>query len=251
MGQYYHGVILDAETRKPILATYPEFFKLIESGLWDMGRMVYELSRKGRAYKQRVVWAGDYSENVDENGDTLFHRIHEGKVPEAMGAEANRFPMRHAKYTDPWCDEMDKFFRQYVTTDEDVIREEFRYLCNHDRREYIDLMPFYTAEERTFWNPLAILTSDPTCRCQGGGDYRFRDDFEYYGWWSECMLSSEPAPPDGYKRIAPTFEARKRLEGKDTEQLLLLPPTGHALEAQPTLEQRLRDALRKHFIEAA
>ena len=133
MGQYYHGVILDAETRKPILATYPEFLKLIESSIWDMSRVVYEISAKGSAYKQRVTWAGDYSERKDYDGENLESYVNTHEVPEAMGKQQGKYPIKAPKFTDKWCDEYDAFFRRYVTDDKDVIRPEFRYLCNHDR----------------------------------------------------------------------------------------------------------------------
>ena len=224
MGQYYHGVILDAKTRKPIMATYPMFMKLIESAIWDMSRMVYELSAKGSAYKQRVTWAGDYSAHKDYNGETLWEFVHGNRVPEAMGKEMGINPITAREFTDAWYDQHDRFFRQYVTDDKDVIREEFRYLCNHDRREYVDLMPFYKAKKRAFWNPLAILTSDPTCRCQGGGDYFFREDFEYYGAWNEGVLSAEPKPVSGYKKLLATFPAKTRIDGDRLEKLLAITP---------------------------
>lgn len=249
MGQYYHGVILDAKTKKPILTTYPLFMKIVESGLWDVNRIVYELSKKGRAYKQRVTWAGDYSERKDYDGDTLYRYIKKSKVPEAMGKEQKKFPITARDFTDAWYDAYDKFFRQYVTDEKDIIREEFRYLCNHDRKEWIDLMPFYTAEERMFWNPLAILTSDPTCRCGGNGDYKFKDDFEWYGAWSDCILSSEPMPPMNYKRIAPLFNAQKPLA--DDDPLLESPPAPPAIESTQTFADRLRAALQKNYGEAA
>ena len=250
MGQYYYGVILDAKTRKPIMADYPlGGMKLAESGLWSMSRMVYELSKKGRAYKQRVTWAGDYSERLDYDGDNLWHYIEEHKIPETMDKEFKRYPLKAQVYSEAWYDKIDKFFHQYVYDKDYVIREEFRYLCNHDRREWIDLMPFYTAEKRYFWNPLAILTSDPTCRCGGGGDYRFKDDFEWYGAWSDCILSSEAMPPLNYKRIAPMFNAEKPLA--DDDPLLESPPAPPAIENTQTFADRLRAALQKNYGEAA
>ncbi len=249
MGQYYHGVILDAKTRKPVMATYPLFMKMVETGLWDVSRMVYELSKKGRAYKQRVTWAGDYSERLDYDGDTLYCYITNGNVPETMGEEYRKFPIKADKFSEAWYDAVDKFFRQYVTDEKDIIREEFRYLCNHDRREWIDLMPFYTAEERRFWNPLAILTSDPTCRCGGNGDYRYKDDFEWYGAWSDCILSSEAMPPLNYKRIAPMFNAEKPLA--DDDPLLQTDPIAPDHLIEESFSDRLRAAIKKYYGEVA
>ena len=255
MGQYYFGVILDAETRKPIMANYPlGGMKLIESGLWDTSRMVYELSKKGRAYKQRVTWAGDYSERDNYDGNNLWHYVctrknTADKIPEAMGEEFRKYPRKHLDgYSEAWCDEIDSFFHQYVYDKDYNIRDEFRYLCNHDRKEWIDLMPFYTAEERMYWNPLAILTSDPSCRCQGGGDYFYKEDFEWYGAWNDCILSSEAMPPDGYRQITPTFPAKTRIDWNDP--IIKIPPIAPQLEA-PTLTERLRVALRKQLSEAA
>lgn len=246
MGQYYHGVILDAETRKPIMATYPVFRKMAESGLWDVCRIAYEVSKGRLGYKQRVTWAGDYSEREDYDGETLYHYIVNNSVPETMGKEYKKYPIKGSKFSEAWYNSIDAFFRQYVTDEKDIIRPEYRYLCNHDRHEWIDLMPFFTAKERVFWNPIAILTSDPTCRCGGGGDYRYKEDFEWYGAWSDCRLSSEPAPPDGYRRIAPMFEAKTRIGADD--QLLESEPVAPMLEVgEPTFAERLRKALVEHY----
>jgi len=137
MGQYYHGVILDAETRKPIMATYPVLMKMAESGLWDVCRIAYEVSKGRQGYKQRVTWAGDYSERKDYDGETLYRYILNNSVPETMGKEYKKYPIKGSKFSEAWFNSIDAFFRQYVTDEKDIIRPEYRYLCNHDRREWI------------------------------------------------------------------------------------------------------------------
>lgn len=241
MGQYYHGVMLDAKTRKPIMATYPKFMKMIETGLYDVNSIVYEVSKKGHAYKQRVTYAGDYSERKDYGGVNLWEYIHGHRVPEVMSEELKKHPITAKYESDAWFDAFDKFYSQYVTDDKGIIRDEFRYLCNHDRKEWIDLMPFYTADDRLFWNPIAILTSDVTCRCQGSGDYEYKEDFEWYGAWDSCILSAEAAPPDGYKRISPTFPAKTGIACDDP--MLEHPPVAPAIECKKSPAERLREAL--------
>ena len=73
MGQYYYGVILNAKTNEPIMAAYCG--KLLESNKADLASFAYELSKGRKGYMQRVVWAGDYSEQKDSEGNTLYHRI--------------------------------------------------------------------------------------------------------------------------------------------------------------------------------
>ena len=70
MGQYYYGVIIDKDSKEPIMAAYCG--KLTESNRADMASFAYELSKGRKGYMQRLVWAGDYSSQKDYDGETLI-----------------------------------------------------------------------------------------------------------------------------------------------------------------------------------
>lgn len=210
MGQYYYGVIIDKDSKQPIMAAYCG--KLTESNRADMASFAYELSKGRKGYKQRLVWAGDYSRLKDYNGDTLYNLISEQKVATTL-QELNdiRAAIRdlHGEAYDKACEDYKKkseaYFTEHIYKPNGDLRDELRYLCNHDRQEYMDLNAFPRDWER-IQNPLPILFSDPTCRIQGGGDYMYQDDWQYYSLWYGCVVSTEKDVPDGYKEIAPRFE---------------------------------------------
>lgn len=236
MGQYYFGVIIDSESRQPVMAH--DGYKLHESARTTMLSFVYELSRKGSCYKQRVIWAGDYSDHEDYNGFNLYSYLsgdkEEGrepvKLPDGMASLLPTYPSydleddERDKAIDEYWAEYKRVFEQYVVNDDWTIKPELRYLCDHDRKEYFDLLTFTKylnsrdAEgERDLWeNALAILCSDPTCRISGGGDYFYQEGFEYYGSWSGDVISAEPEIPEGYKEVKTVFEGKTRIWDADT-----------------------------------
>lgn len=237
MGQYYYGVIIEKETRKPIMAY--NGYKLIECGWATTIQFAYELSKAGRCYKQRVTWAGDYSDRKDYDGLRLYNYLlgneEEGrkpvKLPEAMDNLLPKYPSHdlkgdeREKARDKYWKDYEDVVSKYLMADKFKVRPELRYLCNHDRKEYYDLQKFcdylwkqYKDNKRYdgFESPLAILTSDPTCRIKGGGDYFYQEGFEYYGAWSDCVISTEPDVPEGYKEVRTLFEGKTRIWDPDT-----------------------------------
>lgn len=237
MGQYYFGVIINKESKQPMMAH--DGYKLIECGWATTIQFAYELSKAGRCYKQRVTWAGDYSDRKDYDGlrlyDYLYGDDRDGLkpvvLPEAMDNLLPKYPSHdlegdeREKALDKYWKDYEAVVNKYLMVSEFQIRPELRYLCNHDCKEYYDLQKFcdylweqYKDNKRYdgFECPLAILTSDPTCRIKGGGDYFYQDGFEYYGTWSDCVISTEQNVPEGYKEVKTLFESKTRIWDADT-----------------------------------
>ena len=237
MGQYYFGVIINKESKQPMMAH--NGYKLIECGWATTIEFAYELSKAGRCYKQRVTWAGDCSDRKDYDGLRLYDYLNGNKedgrepvkLPEAMDNLLPKYPSHdneseeREKALDKYWKDYEAVVNKYLMVSEFQVRPELRYLCNHDRKEYYDLQKFcdylweqYKDDKRYdgFECPLAILTSDPTCRICGGGDYFYQEGFEYYGTWSDCVISTEQDVPEGYKEVRTLFEGRTRIWEPDT-----------------------------------
>lgn len=226
MGQYYYGVILNAKTNEPIMADYCG--KLTESGKADLASFAYELSKGRKGYMQRVVWAGDYSEQKDDAGNTLYANINAieeaGKKTEtlhdlyatmeqAAGLEDEEYQLASKRNEEKG----NAYFLAHIYNEDGTFKQNIRYLCNHDRREYFDLNAYkFHPHWEKVTNPLAVLTSDPTCRIKGGGDYFYQDDWQYYSAWSGCIMSAEPEVPEGYKNIGVQFACKTLIWDPDT-----------------------------------
>lgn len=213
MGQYYFGVIREKNSREVIAAEYA--CKLHESSRGDLLYMAYALSRNGIGYMQRVCWAGDYSDIKDAKGKNLYDRIHDHKddmpewVPEIekMSPYKRKFSSEavRQKAIDKFRSQRHQFWLANIAKDEEGhVRDELRFICNHDRREYFDMNKL-VFEKWGYDNPLAVLTSDPTCRISGGGDYCYQDNYKMYAAWYDCVLSAEPEVPEGYQEINANF----------------------------------------------
>lgn len=223
MGQYYYGVIIDKDSKQPIMAAYCG--KLTESNRADMASFAYELSKGRKGYMQRLVWAGDYSSQKDYNGNTLYDLISEDEengekiattiqeLHDIWATIRNLKGVAYEKAHEDYEKKSEAYWAEHIYKPNGLLRDELRYLCNHDRKEYMDLnaFPFDKNNWEEIRNPLAILFSDPTCRIKGGGDYFFQDDWEYYSLWHGCVVSTEKDVPEGYKKIAPRFEQKTEI----------------------------------------
>lgn len=173
MGQYYYGVLRNKDNGEIRAVEYQG--KLCESWIRDFLLFCFALSSNGGYDHSRVIWAGDYSTVPEQNYRTLYH---------------------HARYLE----------QEKRISPPENFKKVAGFLCNHDRKEYIDITK---AKEkymhRDQLNPLALLCSDPTCRCQGGGDYIFREGFDMVSRWYNQMLSTEPIIPDGYTELELPF----------------------------------------------
>lgn len=179
MGQYYYGVLLNKKDKNEVLAANYQA-KLTESGLIDFLLFCYALSSKGKYAHSRVVWTGDYSKKTFAGFTNLYHMIQENQC-----GDNPKIP-----FID--CDKKLTLLKGY--------------LCNHTRKEYVDIEKVkqkYRGDNDL--NPLALLCSDPTCRCLGGGDYFIREGFDMVSLWYNHELSTESSIPNGYKELELPF----------------------------------------------
>lgn len=221
MGQYYYGVIIDKDSKQPIMAAYCG--KLTESNRADMASFAYELSKGRKGYMQRLVWAGDYSSQKDYNGNTLYDLISEDEengekiattiqeLHDIWATIRNLKGVAYEKAHEDYEKKSEAYWAEHIYKPNGLLRDELRYLCNHDRREYMDLNAFPIRGWEKIRNPMPILFSDPTCRIKGGGDYYYQDDWDYYSLWYGCVVSTESEVPEGYKQIAPLFEEKTEI----------------------------------------
>ena len=226
MGQYYYGVIIDKDSKEPIMAAYCG--KLTESNRADMASFAYELSKGRKGYMQRLIWAGDYSDLKDYDGQNLYHVIGDREekgekvattLQELDGIWATIRDLKgeaYEKAKEDYEQKSEAYWMEHIYKANGDLRDELRYLCNHDRREYMDLNAFPIRGWEKVRNPLPILFSDPTCRIKGGGDYMYQDDWQYYSLWCGCVVSTEKDIPEGYKEISPRFEENTEIWTPDS-----------------------------------
>ena len=158
MGQYYYGVILDKNSREVIAADYA--CKLVESNRGDLIWMAYALSCKGVGYMQR--------------GNNLYNRIndHEDSVPgwvpelDAQSPYYRKFRTEAAreKAIEKYRRMRRRFYFNNIGKKDDWSpKDEIRYICNHDRKEYFDI--------------------NDSRHCQSFGRIDQRSHMPHFGWW--------------------------------------------------------------------
>lgn len=116
----------------------------------------------------KLVWAGDYSKTLYEDGKPLFHLAME------------KYNQTEVKYVKVDCLER-------------------RWILNHTKRLYIDKLSL-----ENDIHPLPLLTqeTDETA----GGDYRGTDE-KYLGSWAHDVISiSTKRPDETFKSFLPRFE---------------------------------------------
>lgn len=165
MGQYYYGVLLDAESKKPVAASYCG--KLTESDKSECKAFMDMLH--GKQY--RVAWAGDYSKTKYSEHKNMYDYISE--LEESLPS---------------WSQLIGESMPDSL------------YLLNISKHEAVDAEAF--TEDL---NLLALLCCDPTCRCLGGGDYFFREGFNDVGRWHGDVISASANLPIGYTLIPVDF----------------------------------------------
>lgn len=169
MGQYYQPIILDEpiDGQHRIKAfmyshDYGSGLKLMEHS-WMKNDFVQtfekELSRRGKFYKSRVVWAGDYADEEPEK-------------------EINLFSM---------CDnEQDKKIKPRKTNTKD-----YNFIVNHTKKLFVDKSKVPSVDGWTI-HPLPLLTCEGNGL--GGGDFR-GDEKEIVGSWARDVISIEKENP--------------------------------------------------------
>jgi hypothetical protein len=199
MGQYYKIVIL-AEKHVPItdepvidepaeiirLALNPHDYqqgaKITEHsyiGNQFVGIAEYLLSPLGMFYKSRVVWAGDYADTEPQTRQNLYHMVREPQL--------------------------------LFNCSKDFHCEEYRYIVNHTKREFVDKLRCLEQQQidddcDLVVHPLPLLVSEGNGR--GGGDYSGPGE-EDCGRWARDIISmgrTRPTQEKGYTELITRFQ---------------------------------------------
>ena len=131
-------------------------------------------------FRSRIVWAGDYADNEqDENekdrscldlGYNLYSKIQGHGLQMLIESSPENYP----------------------------------YLVNLDAEQYVDKRkcPNYDHETNFCIHPLPLLTAEGNGR--GGGDFHGYG-IDYVGFWSRSRIALMKEPPAGYTEIEPKF----------------------------------------------
>lgn len=201
MGQYYHPINIDKEEW---LNThdYGNGLKLMEHsyiGNNFMNAVCGLLIPGGSWYKDRIVWAGDYADpepaGDDEDIEQCEH-CHQD-LPEHM-RETKELKNLHTSIG---------IDGNKINPPSDGLDASFRYLLNHDKKQFVDLTDLRPIKDDlgidTDWiiHPLSLLTCEGNGR--GGGDYRGED--ELVGSWARDHISIEKEIPNGFSKLVTNF----------------------------------------------
>jgi hypothetical protein len=184
MGQYYKPVIINEDNQ--VLGwlyshDHDNGLKLMEHSYVGNNFVAKfeSLLIPGKEYhKSRVVWAGDYA---SYGGNT----------------ELNLYGL---------CETVEKV----VSGLEVISSDEYPYVVNHTKKEYVDKRTMIKFSDGWQIHPLPLLTSEGNG--SGGGDYHpngnTKDDGKLVGSWARDIISVEPNLDgyEDYKQIKPKFK---------------------------------------------
>lgn len=172
MGQYYHPAKIKLRPKTVVEHLYSHDYdsglKLMEHS-WlknDFVNTVCKLMMKGGSWhKQRIIWAGDYGDDIRKGITWYDLAVDENKVR----------PIFHNLRAP-------------------------KYIYNDTKKEYVDTTDLPDSEG---WivHPLPLLTAYGNGR--GGGDFREENDF--VGRWATHKLYCSNELVTGYTEIKPNF----------------------------------------------
>ena len=176
MGQYYVAVNVDnMEHVQP--HKYDNGAKLMEHSYIGNNfveavefLLIDDGQNKARWSGQRLSWAGDYA-------------------PTLQGEEGNLYNLAKGDGLQMLVE---------------AIPEDYKYLVNLDKKEYVDKTACPKFGEDSDWqiHPLPLLTAEGNGL--GGGD--FRGDNDYVGSWARNRISLMKQVPEGCIEITPNFK---------------------------------------------
>ena len=179
MGQYYKACIVSDDNKviKHLESwDYDEGSKLMEHswvGNRFVARVENQLKPNGKFYKNRIVWCGDYAKTLN------FYKK---------------------------CNDSNK-----LISDESKISKRFKYIVNHDTKEYVDKTKSLVSDTwkdpktNKIWeyriHPLPLLTCRKGCNGLGGGDFMGKDPKKLISKWERNHISIESRKPKGYTEL--------------------------------------------------
>lgn len=198
MGQYYYPTILREKNKR----FYSEEYFSHDYG---NGLKLTEHSYVGNNFVEtvmaqlfnkpgRLAWLGDYHEKED------FAKLNPG-LPDIL---EKRFYEHYKCFVTPGCEEdcKGKHLRYYNKPTE-VQERKGRFILNHDKQCYIDMVEYEKIAPRNGWvdtplHPLPLLTAVGNKR--GGGDY-YGPCAEDVGCWAGDLIETQMARPNGYRDV--------------------------------------------------
>ena len=170
MGQYYRPTVLE---KKEWLNShdYNNGLKLTEHS-WlenDFVNAVETLLVKGgKWFKCRLVWAGDYADAE-------------------KGINKNLYSLCEKKLNPKAKEDIEKH------------NEDFPFIVNHDKKEFVDKSKGVEDSEGWKIHPLPLLTCEGNG--DGNGDFFGKDTKKLVGSWSRDKISIEKEKPKGFKEL--------------------------------------------------
>ena len=125
----------------------------------------------GGWYQDRIVWTGDYADNIKGKKGNVYSYCGEN-------LKINPAPLENS--------------------------DEYRYILNFDKKEFVDKER--CAEFDAGWkiHPLPLLTADGNGR--GGGDYHGGSDL--VGYWAGDRIGLDKVIPEGFVELVTDFIER-------------------------------------------
>lgn len=147
-----------------------------------VGTIMKLLTKGNEWYKNRIIWAGDYSEKVLSD-NTLYDLAYYDKKDEGI---------KLFKKINP---------KPLLTTKE----QKKTIIVNHTKKEYLKISDCKKDKDGWIINPLPLLTA--LGNGNGGGDYH-GNNMDYIGLWAFDVISVEfdEKELEGYTKIIPEFK---------------------------------------------
>ena len=186
MGQYFYAVIYqtDSNNKKIIRICINPLncsngMKLMEHSYFNnivTSLIELLLIPTSPFYKSNLVWAGDYCEDVDEEDKNLHNMCENDLIKERTNNVLKN-----------------------ITKEELEIVNEYDYILNHTKKQYIDKKDHKKGE---YIHPLPLLTADSNG--YGMGDFKGNDE-DLCGSWKGDIISVEKEIPIDYTKFECNF----------------------------------------------
>lgn len=204
MGQYYLPISLD---KKEWMYShdYDNGLKLMEhSYLKNNFVQTVEtlLMPQGSWHKTRIVWAGDYADDIHLLNDIdlavkdLSDAL-EDKIEEDSKINLNQLCKEDGR-TDGVPDKYKPFICNKIKPDEKSVPDSFRYIVNYSKSAFIDKTKVPEYGDGYQIHPLPLMTCQGNG--QGGGDYHAQGEGEenIVGSWAGDIIGIEEKVPEGF-----------------------------------------------------
>lgn len=204
MGQYYKPILLN-EDNKPEAFVYSHDFgcglKLMEHS-WMKNSFVGFVEQQLINKPRKLVWAGDYAENEPRESLTtedIAGLMRDGYEENDLTEGANLYSIASAVAPKLSHNEAveDKYTHDFKTKP----HGRFKYLVNHDKKEFVDKSKVPVDDDGWQIHPLPLLTCEGNG--QGGGDFR-GEEGELVGRWSRDkigIVSKKSDIPAGFQEV--------------------------------------------------